>query len=217
MLMLFLLLVRMGILPPPSVLPRLRTTPSPIVLASVVASQSSVLSSLAPPATVPSQPTVSNSAPVLPLSSSGLILPQAVTPPTLSETPVSTAVFMGDGMMPIPQKLINRILKLEFIEMQELLPENWPDFLSEDANKFYATFGKKKAPHVTNILTWVECYSALVSVLSSAYPQYVPEFMSYMSFIIKCNKQFEGLGWCKYDRAYRHHAAATKSLWLMLV
>ena len=93
MLMLFLLLVRMGILPPPSVLPRIRTTPSPIVLASVVASQSSVLSSLAPPATVPSQPTVSNSAPVLPLSSSGLILPQAVTPPTLSETPVSRAVL----------------------------------------------------------------------------------------------------------------------------
>ena len=58
---------------------------------------------------------------------------------------------MGDAMMPT-QKLINRILTLEFIKMQELLPENWPDFLSEDANKFYTTFGKKKAPHVTNIL-----------------------------------------------------------------
>lgn len=73
-------------------------------------------------------------------------------------------------------------------------------------------FGKKKLPPVTNILTWVECYSAFVSVLSSAYPQYVPEFMAYMAIIIKCHKQFEGLSWYKYDRAYRRQAATLKSL-----
>ena len=123
--MLFLLLVRMGILPPPSVLPRLRTTPSPIVLASVVASQSSVLSSLAPPKPTYCIKFCSCVAIIIFWSDSPS---GSYTPPTLSETPVSTAVFMGDGMMPIPQKLINRILKLEFIEMQELLPENWPDF-----------------------------------------------------------------------------------------
>ena len=53
---------------------------------------------------------------------------------------------MGDGMMPIPQKLINRILTLEFIKMQELLPENWPDFFQKMQISFMPLLARKKLP-----------------------------------------------------------------------
>ncbi len=112
----------------------------------------------------------------------------------------------------MPQKLVAKISKLEFVDMHELLPKNWPDLKVEDQSRFYATFGKKKAPPVTNILIWTECYATLVSVLSASYPAYVPEFTAYLSIIIKSHKRFEGMGWCAYDRAFRRQAAATKNL-----
>lgn len=119
---------------------------------------------------------------------------------------------MGDSMVPLPKKLINKIIRLEFVEMHELLPENWPDLVAEEQARLYEVFGKKKPPPVTNILTWTECFASLVSVLSTAYPNYVPEFMAYMSIIIKCSKRFEGSGWFSYDRAFRRQAATIKNL-----
>ena len=38
---------------------------------------------------------------------------------------------MGDNAIPIPKELVNKILKVEFIEMYELLPENWPHIIAE--------------------------------------------------------------------------------------
>lgn len=121
-------------------------------------------------------------------------------------------IFMGDSMIPLPKKLVNKTIKLEFVDMHEMLPENWPDLLAGDQSKFYAAFGKKKPPPVTDILTWTECFASLVAVLSAAYPSKVPEFMAYMSMIIKCHKRFDGMGWLSYDRAFRRKAATLKNL-----
>lgn len=115
-------------------------------------------------------------------------------------------------MVPLPEKVAKKILNLDYVDMQELLPENWSDLLAEDQAKLCSLFGRKKSPPVTNILTWVECYSALVSVLSTKYPLYVPEFMAYMCLIVKCSKRFEGLGWFNYDRAFRRQAATLRTL-----
>jgi hypothetical protein len=96
--------------------------------------------------------------------------------------------------------------------MQELLPENWPDLFSDYQATFHSLFGKKKAPPVTNILTWVECFGSMVSVLSQIYPSFVPELMAYMSLIVKCQKRFEGLGWFTYDRTFRRQAVIMKAM-----
>ena len=36
--------------------------------------------------------------------------------------------------------------------------------------------------------------------------------MGYQALIIKCSRDFEGLAWAQYDRAYRHQAAQSKDL-----
>ena len=33
--------------------------------------------------------------------------------------------FFGVGLLPVPDKLVKKMLKFEFIEMYELLPEMW--------------------------------------------------------------------------------------------
>ena len=40
----------------------------------------------------------------------------------------------------------------------------------------------------------------------------VPELMAYQATIVKCSRDFEGLAWAQYDRAYRRQAAQTKDL-----
>ena len=40
----------------------------------------------------------------------------------------------------------------------------------------------------------------------------MPEFMAYMATIVKCVRDFEGLAWAQYDRAYRRHVAQAKTL-----
>ena len=47
-------------------------------------------------------------------------------------------------MVPLPSKVVTKILSLEFIEMQEVLPENWPDLYSEDQAKLYIFLWKEK-------------------------------------------------------------------------
>ena len=119
--------------------------------------------------------------------------------------------------MPLPQRLLNKIINLEFVEIQELLPEAW---LSDgDSDSHFKCCGgasasgaKKRHPPVTNIFTWLQGFTSLVSALSTRFPSMVPELLAYQSTIIKCYRDYDGLGWAQYDRTFRRQAAVTKSL-----
>ena len=65
---------------------------------------------------------------------------------------------------------------------------------------------------MTDILQWLQCFSAMLGVLSRVYPQFMPEFMAYQATIIKCSRDFDGLAWAQYDRVYRTQVAQTRDL-----
>ena len=117
----------------------------------------------------------------------------------------------GEGLLPMPEKLTQKIIRLEFVEMRDLMPETWL-MEEEDSRKNMLSFPRKRAAPVTDILQWLQCFAAMVGVLSRAYPTMVPEFMSYQATIIKCARDFHGPAWAQYDRAYRRQVAQTKDL-----
>ena len=117
----------------------------------------------------------------------------------------------GEGLLPVPEKLTQKIIRLEFVEMRDLMPETWL-MEEEDSRKNTLSFPRKRAAPVTDILQWLQCFAAMVGVLSRAYPTMVPEFMSYQATIIKCARDFHGPAWAQYDRAYRRQVAQTKDL-----
>ena len=41
-------------------------------------------------------------------------------------------------------------------------------------------------------------------------PTSIPEFMAYMSMIVRINQQYAGMAWLNYDTLYRKHAALKK-------
>jgi hypothetical protein len=110
--------------------------------------------------------------------------------------------YLGEGLLPVPDKLVQKIVKLEFVEMRDLMPETWL-LEEEESKKTTLSLPHRRSAPVTDILQWLQCFAALVGVLSQPYPQMVPELMSYQATIIKCAKDFHGLAWAQYDRAYR--------------
>ena len=101
--------------------------------------------------------------------------------------------------------------------MYELLPESWlvaegSDIEGGGQEKLLALFPKRRRALVTDVLVWVQCFSAMVGALSTTYPDKVPEFMAYQALIVKCSRDYEGLGWVMYDRAFHRQVAVTKDL-----
>jgi len=119
--------------------------------------------------------------------------------------PVETA----GGCLPalaLPAKLIKKIVELEYIEMSELLPEAWRSGQDEDQRCCHQRKGQRRGP-VTDILLWVECYTSMVSVLSTRYADKTPQFMAYLRTIVRAQRTFTGDGWVTYDSCYRRKAA----------
>ena len=113
-------------------------------------------------------------------------------------------------LFPIPESIVKKILRLEYVDMAELKPNAWL-LHSEEPDNLSTLFRKKKEP-VTDILVWVQCFSAMVAILAQQYPAAIPHLMAYQSTIVKCAKRYDGLGWVAYDMQYRRTAAQTKSL-----
>ena len=126
------------------------------------------------------------------------------TNPTLSE---QQGVCIGEALPPIPEKLMNRIYRWEFIDMVELLPEalvsaRAPSQIGPSALVY------RKRP-VSDVLIWVQYFGIYVGILAKQFPDAVPELMSYMVSIIKASADNQGLAWVKYDTFYHRRAAAT--------
>ena len=114
----------------------------------------------------------------------------------------------------LPSKLVQKILDLEFVETAELVPDSWR--LEEVDYQYCSSHNPcipKRGP-VMNILLWVECYSSLVAVLSSKYPNKTSHFMAYQKTIIKAHHSFIGEGWVVYNTCFRRKAANMKKIGL---
>ena len=61
-------------------------------------------------------------------------------------TMVSAGGYFREGLLPVPEKLVKKILKFEFIEMYELLPETWLRDQDESRKGLVGLPRRKSAP-----------------------------------------------------------------------
>ena len=88
-----------------------------------------------------------------------------------TEAASPAGIYVGEGLLPVPAKLAERIKKWEFVDMAELLPEFWAtpgpkESLLSGTPRPAATRRKRV---VTDIATWVQCFATYVSVMSTAH------------------------------------------------
>ena len=100
----------------------------------------------------------------------------------------------------LPPKIVRRIHNLEFVDIADLLPENWRP--REDPCCSLSRRPTSCRALVMDILLWVEGYPQMVAVLASLYPSYIHEFMAYLRTIVRASRNYEGSAWAAYDVAY---------------
>ena len=103
----------------------------------------------------------------------------------------SPGVFMGDGLLPVPAKIVDRIGKGEFIEMYELLPELWSSQSSDTDSSKQAKRAKGKK-RVQYINVWLQCYALYVGLKAQTNPKLIPELMAYQISILQASQEYEG-------------------------
>ncbi len=69
----------------------------------------------------------------------------------------------------LPPKVVKKILDLEFIDMSA---DTWR-LQEEESRCCHHRRGQRRGP-VKDILIWIECYSSLISTLTTQYPQNTP-------------------------------------------
>ena len=117
-------------------------------------------------------------------------------------------VYMGDGIPPVPAKLAAKIRRGEFVDMGELLPEFWSTPRDEDTDGKHDAKARRSRK-VTDIHTWVQCFSTYVATRATHAPQLIPELMAYLATIVRVSQDYSGLAWVRYDAAFRRQAALT--------
>ena len=146
-----------------------------------------------------------------------MVFPAKALPhPSSNHEALVASLQLGDGVVPVPEKLIKKIWALEYVEMSQLLPEAWiQDNHFESSAHCCHDSGHARHSHqkdVSSIFSWLQCYGTLVSVIAHKFPTKLPQLMAYQSIIIRCYTDYEGDGWLAYDRAFRRKAAYEKCL-----
>jgi hypothetical protein len=150
------------------------------------------------------------------VSDSPSVLPIVSTEPSPG---LNQAFILGRGRPPLPAKLVSQILAYKFVEMSELILENRespatevPSFVIEgSAIVPTTTASSRKRNEVSDILTWVECFTSYITVITAFRPDRSRDLLAYMALIIRIAKQFPGWCWSNYDRPFRLDAAASNS------
>ncbi len=135
----------------------------------------------------------------------GSIMASGVGGTSSSAAPgAAVGIHVGEGRPPVPRKLADKIWRWEFVDMAELLPEFWSQGRDEE---YSSRQPARRTRKVTDIFTWVQCFTAYVGVVATRYPETVAELMGYLMVIIQASQDYEGQAWARYDEAFRRRAA----------
>jgi len=120
-------------------------------------------------------------------------------------------VTVGPNAMPIPNKLIQKIKRGEYVDMTELLPEKLGQMEEEQSSSDKKDKKRNKAK-ISSVAQWGECFNAYITVVNQHQPERMSDLLSYASLILRASRMYQGEGWIQYDRNFRKKAAAFPSL-----
>ena len=114
--------------------------------------------------------------------------------------PSTTPFVVGPGFIPIPPKLVQTIVGGQFVDL--------PTLIQESCDEEPTTCTLLDGQLITDIVTWVQAFSIYSSIVCAHHPQRARDLWLYQLFIIRLAKQFHGLTWANYDKAFRRDASA---------
>jgi len=136
--------------------------------------------------------------------------------PNLYSSPTSTklpTVVVAEGVPPVSCRLIEKIRKLEFIHMADLLKENSgrvPQFMVVNG-QLVAVQSHVKSRTPLTILKWLQAFNILMAVVLSCEETSKKEeggLAAHAFLIVQLSEDLQGPQWLHYDQNFREWAAA---------
>ncbi len=116
---------------------------------------------------------------------------------------------LGEGLPPVPAKLVTKILKGDFVDMAELLRDN----IEAERRRTRTTSaetcsnstpGRREVP---DLFSWVQCFGVYAAVVASKNSEKVQQLLAYQTMIVREARRCGGRGWLAYDTMFRQQAA----------
>ena len=131
---------------------------------------------------------------------------------------------MAKGLPTLTMRVVERIWNLEFVEMEDLLPaprslrlaeqgttpKSLQDSLVGALSHFQALQQHKAQRRVSDITTWVKCFSLYMAVLAKSEPAMVPSMVAHLHTVLHLHQRaIQHLAWLEYDIQFRMELAAS--------
>lgn len=95
------------------------------------------------------------------------------------------AFVLGEGLPPVPAKLVAKILKGEFIDMAELLRDNIEAERRRGGSDTTSSQLRTARREIPDILSWLQCFGVFASVVASKHPDKVLQLLAYQTTIVR--------------------------------
>lgn len=137
-------------------------------------------------------------------------------PPTPADTNPAEAVgsegekqigsfILGECLPPVPQKLVAKIQKGDYVEMAELLRDNMElQRRQADDSQNQIKANRREVP---DLLSWITCFGTYASVVCSKHPHWIRELLAYQTILVREARRCGGKGWQAYDAMFHQQAA----------
>ncbi len=116
--------------------------------------------------------------------------------------------MVSDIFPPIPSRLVQQIRRWEFIELNQVLPDNLvqqptidPDFGDSSKKR-----DKKKLPPITDMCSWSLAMLLYAATIHAAYPHKTGEILVYIATIMQTSMSYPADACLAYDRIFRAQA-----------
>ncbi len=134
-----------------------------------------------------------------------------------SQPMASKVTCVGTGLPPITQKLRDRIIPRQYVEFTEFPPAKGKSRPVSQPGEGQLVLVQaadllQSRRTIPDFATWGQCFAIYVTVLSSKYPELLPDLMGYMSVIAKASKRYCWSAWVIYDQQFRQEAAGNPEM-----
>jgi len=178
-----------------------------------------------PPTPIPTG-TINSSSNAL-AAQDGVGLTTTLGPSLLSTNVVGTPGISppAHNLPPIPQKILQRIAKREYIDFADLLSDNLyphPSLATQNQYKLEVNPQDPSAlaivpshhlkRRVEGIHSWLEAWNIYLQTVLHRFPLLTPDLLAYQDQICKFSRKFKASAWIMYDTAFRYMAASNPSL-----
>lgn len=137
-------------------------------------------------------------------------VPPMVKAATNESSATSPPFTLGEGLPPVPGKLIQKIQRGEYVDMAELLRDNMELNAGDPLARHLGM--QPSCQEVPDLISWVQCFGIYAAVVSVSHPDQILQLLAYQMMVVRKAIRCGGRGWQSYDAMFRQQAAISPSV-----